>query len=103
MTASPILDRHPLDHPAVVKFALGDALSTALAASGEFHLLVTAPSDATTPDHLQGRRIMHAIKITKQMADDLHRIVIGTHIAKRIPTPKPTPSAALTPREIRTA
>lgn len=92
MTASPILDRHQLDHPDVVKFALGDRLTAALAASGQYHLLVTAPSDSTTPEHLHGRRIMHAMSITKQMADDLHRIVIGTHRATRIrppATPKP--------------
>lgn len=103
MTYSPILNRHPLDHPGVVKFALGDRLTTALADSGEFHLLITAPSDSTTPEHLQGRRIMYAMSITKELADDLHRIASGTHRAVKIPPSKPTPSAALTPREIRQA
>ena len=69
---SPILDRHPLDGPAI-KFPLGESITAALAASGKYHLLVSAPSDSTTPDHLQGRRILHAITITQEQADDNHR------------------------------
>ena len=75
---SPILDRHPLDGPAI-KFPLGESVSAALAALGKYHLLVSAPADATTPEHLQGRRILHAITITQEQADDLHRLVTGTH------------------------
>ena len=37
---SPILDRHPLDGPAI-KFPLGESITAALAASGKYHLLVT--------------------------------------------------------------
>lgn len=89
---SPIIPRHPLDHENVIKFALGHSVSDALEDSGRHHLLVTAPSDATTPARLQGRRILHAVVITQQQADDLYRVACGSHRAVRIKqSPKEKP------------
>ncbi len=81
------IPRHTLDHNNVVKFALGASITAALAVSGEFHLLITAPSDGTTPDHLQGRQILHALPISQALANDLFRVASGTHRITRI---KPT-------------
>jgi hypothetical protein len=83
---SPTLPRHPLDHPGVVKFALSEAVSAALAATGKHHLLITGPSDATTPAHLQGRRIMNAVCITQEQANELYRLASGRHRLVRIKT-----------------
>jgi hypothetical protein len=80
---------HPLDIENVTKFALGVAVTAELEASGKYHLLVTTPADCTTPDHLKGRRIMHAIPITSETAEDLHKIILGTHRAVRIKPSSP--------------
>ncbi|MES2920189.1 MAG: hypothetical protein V4819_01485 [Verrucomicrobiota bacterium] len=94
MTTTSILDRHPLDHAVVLKLALSAAATAALAASGSYHLLITAPSDATTPSHLQGRRIMHALPLTQALANDLFRVASGTHKATRKSAKgRPTPGA----------
>ncbi|MES2658138.1 MAG: hypothetical protein V4689_05945 [Verrucomicrobiota bacterium] len=84
-----VIPRHPLDHENVVKFALGESITAALKNSGTYHLLVTAPSDATTPDHLRGRRIVHAVVATKEQLDSAYGVLAGTHTAKRIKQPTP--------------
>ena len=81
--------RHNLDHDHIVKFPLGRSVSAALATSGKYHLLISAPADATTPEHLQGRRILHAITITQEQADHLHRLVTGSHRLVKVKLAKP--------------
>lgn len=84
-----VIPMHNLDHEHVVKFALGESVTAALEASGKHHLLITASADATTPEHLQGRRIMHAVVITQDQANDLHRLMVGTHHLVKIKPAKP--------------
>ena len=100
---SPVIERHNLDHPGLVKIALGQSASDALAGLGDFQLVLVSKADCTAPQSAQGRRILHCMPITKALADDLFHVVSGTHRAVKIKTPKPSPTAPLTPAEIRQA
>lgn len=102
-TPTPILPQHSLDHPGVVKIALGQSASDALAALGDFQLVLVSKADCTAPQSTQGRRILHCLPITKQLADDLFRVASGTHRAAKIKAPKPSTAAPLSPAEIRKA
>jgi hypothetical protein len=84
MSMNPILDRHPLDHPGVVKIALGQAASDALAALGDFQIMLASKADSTAPEAAQGRRILHCTPITKELADAAYRVASGTHRAVKI-------------------
>ena len=81
---SPAIPHRPLDHPHVTKFALGQSISEILAQSGKYHLLITAPSDSTTPKPLQGRRIIHAMSCTREQLDGAYRVASGSHRAVKI-------------------
>ena len=100
---SPVIERHNLDHPGVVKIALGQSASDVLAALGDFQLALVSKADCTAPPSAQGRRILHCLPITKGLADAAFQVVTGTHRAVKIKAPKPPPPAPLTPAQIRQA
>ena len=99
---SPILPHHPLDQPGLVKIALGQSASDALAALGDFQLVLVSKADCIAPQSAQGRRILHCLPITKGLADAAFQVVTGTHRAVKIKQ-VPSPAAPLTPAEIRGA
>lgn len=86
---SPVIPKHPLDRPGVVKIALGRLASEALAMVGRHHLIVSAPADCTAPQEVQGRVILHCLPLTKEAADDAFRVAIGEARATRIRPAKP--------------
>jgi hypothetical protein len=90
MNAPTILPRHPLDHPGVVKIALGQNASDALATLGPC-LVVATMADSTAPPEAQGRMILLCLPISKQAADDAYRVARGTHRASKIKTPTAKP------------
>ena len=89
LAASPILPPHPLDHPGMVKIALSQAASDALAAVGKYHLVMAAPADCTAPESLMGRMILLCLQLDKETADAAARVALGTHRAAKIKTATP--------------
>ena len=85
---SPVIPRHPLDHPGVVKILLSRAASEALEAIGPHCLCIATKADCTAPPEAQGRMILHCLPITKEAADGAYRVVSGTHRATRIKAAK---------------
>ena len=83
---SPILDRHPLDHPEVTKILLSASATAAMKELGPC-LVIATMADATAPKHAQGRMVLNCMKITKQAADDAYRVAKATHRAAKIKTP----------------
>lgn len=83
---SPILDRHPLDHPGVVKLLLSAAASEAISKAGKHHLAITAPADSTAPPEGQGRMILHVIATDKDTLDLAFGVIRGTHRAVKLRT-----------------
>ena len=102
MTASPTIPRHPLDHPGVTKILLGQSATDALQSIGPHYLVISTHADATAPDAAQGRMVLHCMPCSKEQLDLAFGVIRGTHTAKRIRL-KPTPSPALTPKQLRTA
>jgi hypothetical protein len=90
MIASPVIPAHPLDHPNVVKIALGRATSDALRAVGEYHLAVISKADCTAPAEAQDRMVLHVIKLTKELATAVSRVALGTHVARPVRPPAST-------------
>lgn len=86
---NPVLPPHPLDHPGVVRIALGFAASEALKGLGKHVLIIGAMADATAPEHAQGRMVLHCLPITKQAADDAYKVAKGSHRAARNRVAKP--------------
>ena len=89
----PILPRHPLDHPGVVKIALGQAASEALHGLGKNLLVFATMADSTAPPEAQGRMILLCLPTTKQAADDAYRVARGTHRAVKIKKPSILPAS----------
>jgi hypothetical protein len=85
---NPIIPRHPLDKENVIKFALGESISEILSESNRYHLLVSVPSDATTPEPLQGRRILLAVPCSVDQLNAAYRVASGTHRAIKNSKPK---------------
>ena len=81
---APVLPRHPLDHPGMVKIALSQAASEALSAVGKYHLVMAAPADCTAPESLRGRMILLCLPLDKETADNAARVAMGTHRAAKI-------------------
>ena len=102
MTASPVIPPHPLDRPGVVKIMLGQLASDAVAALGEHCLVITSKADGTAPEGAQGRMILHCLPWTQDALNAAYRVASGSHRATRIKV-KPSPSAPLTPKQLRTA
>ena len=76
----------PLDHPGMVKIALSQAASEALAAVGKYHLVMAAPTDCTAPESLRGRMVLHCLPLDKETADAAARVARGAHRATKIRT-----------------
>ena len=89
---SPILPRHPLDQPGVVKIVLGQTASEALHGLGKHVLVVATMADSTAPPEVQGRMILLCLPTTKQAADDAYRVASGAHRVAKIKKTSPTPS-----------
>jgi hypothetical protein len=86
---SPILDRHSLDHPGVMKIALGQSSTEALKAIGPHFLAIITEADSTAPEHAQGRMILHALPCTKDQLDAAYHVASGSHRAVKMKAPKP--------------
>jgi len=84
MNTSPVIPRHHLDHPGVVKIMLSLAASDALRATGEHHLALVAPVDATAPEWAQGRLAIHCVRLDKQTANAASDVALGRAVARRI-------------------
>lgn len=100
---SPIIPRHPLDHPGVMKIALGQAASDALDELGDFQLVLVAKADCTAPPQAHGRRILICRSVTREVADGMFKIANGSHRAIKIKTKELNSTPALTRAEIRNA
>jgi hypothetical protein len=101
MTASPVIPAHPLDHPGVVKIALGRATSDALRDVSEYHLAIISKADCTAPAEVQDRMVLHVIQLTKELATAVAGVALGTHRAQRIKAatpPQPLPPASMPDR-----
>lgn len=89
----------------VVKIALGQSASAALAGLGPC-LVIATMADGTAPEHAHGRMILHCAPITKQAADNAYRVATGQFVATkpRAPkSPKRIPAPSFTPEQIRRA
>lgn len=100
--SAPTIPRHPLDHPGVVKIALGQNASDALASLGPC-LVIASKADSTAPEALQGRVMLLCTPCSKETADAAYQVANGTHRAVKIKTSAPSSSAPLTAAEIRSA
>lgn len=91
MSASRILPPHSLDHPGVVKIALGQLASDALAALGPHCLVIASKADSTAPETARVRMVLLCLPLTKEAADDAYRVAIGkaraVRVAPKIATP----------------
>ena len=85
---SPVIPRHPLDHPGVVKILLSRAASEALEAIGPHCLCIATKADCTAPPEAQGRMILHCLPITKEAADAAFRVASGMARAVRVKAPR---------------
>lgn len=72
-----ILPPHPLDQPGIVKIALGESASAALKSLGQHLLVIAAPADATAPEELRGRYVLHCLPLTMERADAAYRAATG--------------------------
>ncbi|MEI6676847.1 MAG: hypothetical protein WCO57_16880, partial [Verrucomicrobiota bacterium] len=98
MIAAPVIPRHELDHPGVVKIRLSAAASDALRDVGEYHLAVISRADFTAPTEAQGRMILHVIELSKEAATAVSRVALGNHVARPRPMPAtPVSSSASSP------
>ena len=77
MAENGILESHPLDHPGVVKIALGQSATDALQAIGPHCLIVATMADSTAPEHAQGRMILHCLPCSKEALDGAYRVASG--------------------------
>ena len=83
-TMPAVLPRHPLDHHNVVKIALSQAASEALAAAGRYYLVMAAPADCTAPESLRGRMVLLCLPLDKETADAAACVAMGTHRAAKL-------------------
>jgi hypothetical protein len=96
------LPPHPRDHAGVVKIALSQSATNALAAIGPHCLIIATMADCTAPEHAQGRMILHCLPLDKEAADGAFRVATGKARAQTIKAPsKPLPSP--TPEELKRA
>lgn len=68
----------------MVKIALSQAASEALAAVGKYHLVMAAPADCTAPEPLRGRMVLLCVPLDKETADAAALVARGTHRAAKI-------------------
>jgi len=88
---SPVIPRHPLDHPGVIKILLGRAASETIKASGDYHFVVITKSDCTCPPESADRLILICLPVSKDTANDASRVALGKAAAKPIrPSHEPT-------------
>jgi hypothetical protein len=71
------ISKHPLDHEGVVKIALSQSASDALAAIGPHCLIIASMADSTAPEHAQGRMILHCLPLAQELANDAFRVATG--------------------------
>lgn len=81
---SPILPPHPLDHAGIVKIALGQLASDALAALGPHCLVIASKADSTAPEAARGRMVLLCLPLTKDAADDAFRVATGRTRAAKV-------------------
>lgn len=81
---SPILPPNPLDHPGVVKIALGQSASDALTALGPHCLVIASKTDSTAPEAARGRMVLLCLPLTKDAADDAFRAATGRMRAVKV-------------------
>ncbi len=79
---TPVLPQHPLDHPNVVKIALGRSASEALRAIGKHHLVMVSPADVTAPAWARDRMLLLCLPLDKQTADNAALVALGKMVAK---------------------
>ena len=84
MKHTPIIPRHPLDHPGSIKIMLSRATSEAIAANADYHLAAISHPDSTSPPEALGRLILVCLPMTKETANAAYRVATGTHKAVRI-------------------
>ena len=83
MNDSPVIPRHQLDHPGVVKVMLSAAASDALRSAGKYHLVLVAQADCTAPAEAQGRMILHCVPLSRELAQAASDVALGRAIARR--------------------
>lgn len=86
-----VLPPHPLDAQEVVRICLSEAASAALEALGPHLLVIATKADATTPEGMKGRYILHAMPTTPERANAAYRAAQGLPPAKA-PRPRGKPS-----------
>jgi len=91
------LPRHPLDVPGIVKVALGQAASAALAAVGPHHLAIITKADCTAPVELRGRAILLCLPLDKATATAACEVALGRMKATKPKTTKPAANRATLP------
>ncbi|RYD33529.1 MAG: hypothetical protein EOP85_20695 [Verrucomicrobiaceae bacterium] len=84
MWDSPRLGAHPLDAQGVVRICLSDAASTALEALGPHVLIVATKADATAPENMKGRMVLHCLPCSPERLDDAYRAARGEKPKARI-------------------
>jgi len=101
-TGQTVLPAHPLDHAGVVKIALSQSATDALAALGPHCLIIATMADCTAPEHAQGRMILHCMPLTQERANDAFRIATGKARAQSIKAPS-KPAQLPTPEQLKRA
>jgi hypothetical protein len=76
-STSPVLPRHPLDRPGLVKILLGHAASTALARAGDHFLVIASRADATAGPENRGRFVLLCLAIPQAAANDAAQVAMG--------------------------
>lgn len=80
--SGPVLPSHPLDAQEVLRICLSDAASKALEALGPHVLVIATPADATAPESMRGRYVLHAMPTTPERANAAYRAAQGLPPAK---------------------
>lgn len=78
---------HPLDHPGSIKILLGQTASELLASLGDWHVATISHPDATSPPEAAGRMILICSPMNRETAIDVGRVIVGSHVVKRIAKP----------------
>ena len=91
---SPLIPRHPLDHPGSLKILLGREASAALAAHGDHFMAIVTHPDATSPIESAGRLILTCLPCAKDSINAACRVAMGEAVARPIRRPATAATAA---------
>ncbi len=84
-TTTPSIPPDPLAHPGVIRIILEPGQAAPFPAIGETFVCLGPGSWPEAP----GRSVLYLVPVDRERLRDAQRIIVGTHRAAKIKTPKP--------------